>query len=100
MIERIGLRRQEVYICNVLKCRPPHNRDPEITEVEACKDYLLRQIELIDPKVICTLGRHAYNALFDVDVRITRIRGNVTEFMEELDADVPSFISSAQPGKD
>lgn len=81
MIERIGLRRQEVYICNVLKCRPPHNRDPEITEVEACKDYLLRQIELIDPKVICTLGRHAYNALFDVDARITRIRGNVTEFM-------------------
>ncbi len=75
MIERIGLRREDVYICNVLKCRPPQNRDPEPEEVEACKGYLTAQIDLIAPRVICTLGRHAYNALFNVEERITRIRG-------------------------
>lgn len=75
MIERIGLRREDVYICNVLKCRPPQNRDPEPPEVEACRGYLLTQLDLIAPRVICTLGRHAYNALFGVEERITRIRG-------------------------
>ncbi|MBA4418084.1 MAG: uracil-DNA glycosylase [Syntrophus sp. (in: bacteria)] len=84
LIERIGLRRDEVYICNILKCRPPHNRDPEPGEVSACKDYLLGQLEIINPKIICTLGRHAYNALFEVDERITRIRGNLTKFKGTL----------------
>jgi uracil-DNA glycosylase len=80
MIDRIGLRREQVYICNVLKCRPPDNRDPEPGEVEACKEYLFSQLELIRPKVICTLGRHAYNTLFGVDERITRIRGVLTTY--------------------
>ncbi len=80
LIERIGLRRSEVYICNVLKCRPPNNRDPEPPEIEACKDYLLTQLALIKPKIICTLGRHAYNTLFGVDERITRIRGVLTNY--------------------
>lgn len=80
MIERIGLRRDEVFICNVLKCRPPDNRDPEPVEVEACKDYLLSQLELISPKIICTLGKHAYNTLFGVDEKITRIRGVLTSY--------------------
>ncbi|MCX5808296.1 MAG: uracil-DNA glycosylase [Proteobacteria bacterium] len=80
MIERIGLRRDEVFICNVLKCRPPNNRDPEPVEVEACKDYLLSQLELIGPKIICTLGKHAYNTLFGVDEKITRIRGVLTSY--------------------
>ncbi len=75
LIERAGLRRDEVYICNVLKCRPPGNRDPEPAETAACKEYLTAQLEIINPRVICTLGRHAYNALFDTDERITRIRG-------------------------
>ncbi|OPY69842.1 MAG: Uracil DNA glycosylase superfamily protein [Syntrophorhabdus sp. PtaU1.Bin002] len=75
LIERIGLRREDVYICNVLKCRPPNNRDPEETEIDACKPYLLSQLELIRPKVICTLGRHAYNTLFNVNERITKVRG-------------------------
>ncbi len=78
LIERIGLRRGDVYICNVLKCRPPNNRDPEPDEVAACKDYLATQLSLIKPKVICTLGRHAYNTLFGVDEKITRIRGKLT----------------------
>jgi DNA polymerase len=80
LIERIGLRRSEVYICNVLKCRPPNNRDPEPYEVAACKDYLLAQLNVIKPKVICTLGRHAYNTLFGVDEKITRIRGKLTMY--------------------
>lgn len=80
LIERTGLGRDEVYICNVLKCRPPRNRDPEPGEVTACKGYLLAQLEIIDPKVICTLGRHAYNALLGVDERITRIRGELTDY--------------------
>lgn len=80
LIERIGLRRSEVYICNVLKCRPPNNRDPEPSEVAACKNYLLTQLDLIRPKVICTLGRHAYNTLLDVDEKITRIRGTLTSY--------------------
>jgi len=80
MIERIGLHREDVFICNVLKCRPPGNRDPEPGEVEACRDYLFTQLELIKPKVICALGRHAVNLLLDTDARITKIRGKVTEF--------------------
>jgi DNA polymerase len=80
LIERIGLRREDVYICNVLKCRPPNNRDPEGAEIEACKPYLLAQLELIGPKVICTLGRHAYNTLFNVNERITRIRGVLRDY--------------------
>ena len=84
LIERVGLRRNEVYICNVLKCRPPHNRDPEPAEVAACVDYLETQLELINPRVICTLGRHAYNALFHTDERITRIRGALTKYKGTL----------------
>lgn len=80
LIERIGLGRSDVYICNVLKCRPPGNRDPEEQEREVCKKYLFTQLELIDPEIICTLGRHAYNTLLGVDERITRIRGVLTSY--------------------
>lgn len=80
LIERIGLGRSDVYICNVLKCRPPGNRDPEEQEREVCKHYLFAQLELIKPKIICTLGRHAYNTLLGVDERITRIRGMLTSY--------------------
>jgi uracil-DNA glycosylase len=80
LIERAGLRRSEVYICNVLKCRPPQNRDPEPSEVALCRNYLFAQLELVNPRVICTLGRHAYNTLFDTDERITHIRGVLTKY--------------------
>jgi uracil-DNA glycosylase len=94
MIDKIGLRRNEVYICNVLKCRPPNNRDPEPNEVETCKGYLFSQIEIISPKIICTLGRHAYNTLLGVDESITRIRGNLTTFKgtKLLPTYHPSFL--------
>jgi DNA polymerase len=94
MIERTGLRRDEVFICNVLKCRPPNNRDPEPEEIESCKGYLISQLKIINPKIICTLGRHAYNALFGVDERITRIRGVLTEYKRTplLPTYHPSFL--------
>jgi DNA polymerase len=80
LIERTGLKRSDVYICNVLKCRPPNNRDPEPEEVAACRQYLMDQIRLIKPKVICTLGRHAYNTMLNVDEKITRIRGKLITY--------------------
>jgi uracil-DNA glycosylase family 4 len=94
LIEHIGLKRESVYICNVLKCRPPNNRDPDKKEIAACKNYLFSQLDLIKPKIICTLGRHAYNTLFDVDERITKVRGIVKDYrgMMLLPTYHPSFL--------
>jgi len=58
LLEEIGLDRQDVWIGNVLRCRPPDNRDPHPREIEACQGYLFEQVRLIEPSVICTLGRH------------------------------------------
>lgn len=80
IMEDAGLLRESVFICNVLKCRPPGNRDPEREEIEACRPYLIRQLELLKPKVIVTLGRYAYNSLFSTDERITKVRGEVKSF--------------------
>jgi len=74
LLEMIGLRREEVYICNVLKCRPPQNRDPLPEEIEACRPYLDRQIELVDPKIVVTLGRFSMARWFP-GARISRIHG-------------------------
>ena len=74
LLAMIGLRREEVYICNVLKCRPPQNRDPQSDEIEACKPYLDRQIELIQPKIVVTLGRFSMARWFP-GARISRIHG-------------------------
>lgn len=63
IIEAIGLQREQVYICNVLKCRPPGNRDPEPDEVISCQDFLMRQLAVLKPTVICTLGRHSTHLL-------------------------------------
>lgn len=94
LIERVGLGRNDVYICNVLKCRPPGNRDPEEQERDICKKYLFAQLELIDPEIICTLGRHAYNTLLGVDERITRVRGVLTSYRgaQLLPTYHPSFL--------
>ena len=69
------LKRSEVYIANVLKCRPPGNRNPEPDEVETCSPYLIRQIELIQPKVIVALGSFAARMLLDTKIGITKLRG-------------------------
>lgn len=77
LLGEIGLRREDVYIANVLKCRPPGNRDPRPEEIEECKGYLRTQLELIDPAVVVTLGNFATKLLLKRDVGITRLRGQV-----------------------
>jgi len=74
LLASIGLRREDVYICNVIKCRPPGNRDPLAKEIEACRPFLDRQIEIIKPKVIVTLGRYSM-ARFFPGASISRIHG-------------------------
>ncbi len=75
IIEAIGKKREDVWICNVLKCRPPNNRNPEPDEVAACRPFLDEQIRLISPKVIVTLGTFAAQALLESDEPIGRMRG-------------------------
>jgi DNA polymerase len=75
MLAALGLKREEVFIANVLKCRPPNNRDPQANEVEQCEPYLIRQIELIQPKLIVALGRHAAHSLLKTDLALARLRG-------------------------
>jgi DNA polymerase len=81
MIENVlDIKREEVYITNVVKCRPSQNRDPEIEEVESCKPYLLKQIEIINPKIIVTIGRIAFRYLLNNETPITKARGNLYDF--------------------
>jgi len=75
MLFAMGLKREEVYIANVLKCRPPGNRDPQPEEVAQCEPYLLRQIEFIRPALIIALGRHAAHSLLKTEVPLARLRG-------------------------
>jgi DNA polymerase len=74
LLASIGMKREEVFICNVVKCRPPGNRDPEPNEIKACQEYLDRQIELINPQVIVTLGRFSMARWFP-DAKISHIHG-------------------------
>jgi DNA polymerase len=76
MWEEMGLTRETAYIANVVKCRPPDNRDPKPDEIASCWPYLEAQVELIAPRVIVTLGNFASKLLLDTDVGITRLRGN------------------------
>jgi DNA polymerase len=78
LLEGIGMNREQVFIGNVVKCRPPGNRDPEQQEIEACSKYLERQIEAINPKVIITLGRFSMARYFP-NARISRIHGKPAE---------------------
>ena len=80
LIEGIGLTRQDVYIANVVKCRPPGNRDPQPDEISACAPWLDRQLELIRPRVIVTLGNFATKLLLDTKAGITRLRGQQFPF--------------------
>jgi DNA polymerase len=76
LLAAIGWRREEVFITNVVKCRPPDNRDPEPDEIAACSKYLRRQLEILDPAVVVTLGRHSM-AGFMPGVRISQVHGTV-----------------------
>ena len=77
LLESVALSRSEIYIANVIKCRPPQNRNPQTDEVETCKPFLLQQIELIKPKLVCSLGNFATQTLLGRKIGITRVRGQV-----------------------
>jgi DNA polymerase len=79
LLAEIGLERADVFICNVLKCRPPGNRDPQPNEIETCQGYLRSQVELIEPKLICTLGNFATKLLRGDPTGITRLHGQEEE---------------------
>lgn len=79
MIEAIGLRREQVYLANAVKCRPPGNRDPEPDEVATCRPFLERQIALVRPKVIVALGNFAAQTLLETDTPTSRLRGRFHE---------------------
>lgn len=94
LLEEIGLRRSDVYIANVLKCRPPGNRDPQTEEIDACKGYLREQIRIVSPEVVMTLGNFATKLLLNTEVGITRLRGQAHRWW--LDATlVPTFHPAA-----
>ena len=80
IIEAMGLKRQDVYICNILKCRPTNNRNPLPEEISECIDYLYKQIECIKPNVICGLGKFASQTLLSTETSISKLRGNWHEF--------------------
>jgi DNA polymerase len=80
IIEAIGMRREDVYIANVLKCRPPQNRNPEPDEVSSCQPFLARQIAAVRPKVIVALGSFAARTLLNTEEAISRLRGRVYHF--------------------
>jgi DNA polymerase len=80
IIEAIDLRREDVYIANVIKCRPPQNRNPEPDEVSTCEPFLLRQIEYVSPKVIVALGKFAAQTLLRTQDPISRLRGRIYEY--------------------
>jgi len=80
LLREIQLERDDVYIANVVKCRPPGNRDPGPDEIDSCKPYLRRQIELIDPKVVVTLGNFSTKLLLRTSTGITKMRGSVYEW--------------------
>jgi DNA polymerase len=80
IIESIGLKREEVYIANILKCRPPENRNPLPGEIAMCRAYLEDQIDTIKPRVICALGKFAAQTLLATEVPITRLRGSFQDY--------------------
>lgn len=81
MLAAIDLKREEVYICNVLKCRPPDNRTPLPDEVERCRPYLEQQIALVKPALICALGLSAAQALLRTKASMTSMRGRTFEYL-------------------
>jgi DNA polymerase len=94
LIEGIGLTRAEVYIANVVKCRPPGNRDPQPLEIESCRPYLEAQLAFIEPRVVVTLGNFATKLLLDTKDGITKLRGKEFPFGDGAVV-IPVFHPSA-----
>lgn len=80
LIQFIGMKREEVYICNIVKCRPPENRTPMPDEIETCSPFLFRQIEAIQPRLVCCLGAPAVRTLLGIKEGITKIRGSFYDY--------------------
>ena len=80
IIEAIDMRREDVFICNILKCRPPGNRNPETDEIAACEQFLFRQIASVKPKVICALGAFSAKTLLRTNEAISRLRGHLVDY--------------------
>ncbi|HEX4862457.1 MAG TPA: uracil-DNA glycosylase [Acidimicrobiales bacterium] len=95
LLEEAGLERRQVYIANVVKCRPPGNRDPEPAEIDACRPFLEQQVDLIDPRVILTLGNFATKVLLGTKQGITQLRGKAYPFRGETALLVPTFHPAA-----
>ena len=93
LLGEIGLARRDAYIGNVVKCRPPKNRDPRPGEIDACKGYLRTQLQLVQPKVVVTLGNFSSKLLLRTDTGITRLRGNAYEWWGRFL--VPTFHPAA-----
>ncbi len=83
MLLAVGLRREEVFIANILKCRPPGNRDPHVNEMRCCEPFLHRQIELIQPKLILSVGRISAQSLLKCDTPVGRLRGQIHRYGEQ-----------------
>jgi len=77
MLNSIGLSRNDIFITNVVKCRPPENRDPEEEEIQACSPYLFKQIELIDPKVIILVGKYSVKTVLGINLKISHLKGRI-----------------------
>jgi DNA polymerase len=80
IVNVLELTREDVYIGNIVKCRPPNNRVPSIEEAQTCKPYLLKQIDIINPDILVCLGKTAFTYLMNMDVPISRVRGQIFEF--------------------
>ncbi|MBI3753221.1 MAG: uracil-DNA glycosylase [Deltaproteobacteria bacterium] len=93
IIEAMGLERKDVYICNVVKCRPPGNRNPEPDEIAACRPFLEKQIDAIKPKIIVALGTHAAQTLLNTTEKITALRGKFCRYRDGIRI-MPTFHPS------
>lgn len=97
IIVACGLKRSDVYICNILKCRPPGNRDPRPNEITSCLPYLQRQIEVIQPEIIVALGAHAAMTLLDTGDSIGRLRGRFHEYHSGLGIATVKLMATYHP---
>lgn len=97
IIAAMGLKRGDVYICNILKCRPPDNRDPKLTEIISCLPYLQRQLELINPEIIVALGAHAARTLLETNKSIGQLRGKFHEYYPSMMARPIKLMATYHP---
>ena len=97
IIAAMGLKRSDVYICNVLKCRPPENRDPKPDEIINCLPYLQRQIELINPQIIVALGAHAARTLLNDNRAIGQLRGQFHQYLHGIGQPAIKLMATYHP---